>query len=200
MNKKIAQEETVLNENLPVNWVPAGFPMAGLMSSFLSYAINANSNFSQAEFINWQINNDARARNAAIAYCFPLTTAEFRMYNRSLEDIKVICTNGIAGLIIAIDGRNFDQDVRNLVCLVDCYLVGRMMQSRPGWSATQRNQFLIDRGFAGTITAARTLRSVGFGTGLFFGLLNQVQEPTDQFNLILNGIGINDAVLGVNLT
>jgi hypothetical protein len=117
------------------------------------------------------------------------------MYNRSLKDISIIFQGGIAGLQTAIGSRTFTLGERDLVCLVDCYLVDRMNQA--GLTANQYREFLIQAGLAGTPNSANTLQAVAFSVGRFFCLLNQARKPTEGFDGIFQKIGIQNGILGI---
>ena len=201
MNRQVLQGVASFNDNPRINYVPTGFSMVNVLSSFLSYVnseggIGTGAIISAEGFVNWQVEVDGRKRNTARAYCYPLSDTEFRVYNRSLEDISIICQGGIAGLQTAIGSRTFTPGERDLVCLVDCYLVGRMNQA--GLTADQCREFLIQAGLAGTPNSANTLQAVGSGVGRFFGLLNQARKPTEGFDGIFQKIGIQNGILGVD--
>ncbi len=167
-------------------WVPTGHSFRSVINYFHEFMEQRmdNTHDVKREFREWLIANDkCNTQNTANAYLFPLREAEFDLFNRDIDTLKVIACGDREGLEAAL-GKNarfaIGED-RQQVCLVDVWLTGQAYENRDDQGG--RLRFLIeDMDAAGTDNAARTLIAVGRNVGVHFGLLDGVtSQPTEYY-------------------
>lgn len=163
-------------------WVPTVHNFTNVIQSYVKFRTEVNITHSHRQkFIEWLLDKGiAGTRNSASAMCFPLSSAEFNLYERPLEDLNKIAKGDLQ---IAMQHTTFNFGERNMVCLVDCYLAGKLSDLSPA----ERANKLIDLGYAGTPNAANAIMTVGRSIGRHFGLLSNNNYPTTLFNTFFQG-------------
>lgn len=163
--------------------VPSSFSMkrvAELLNGYLAAYADDHQPFNRQNFISWQTQLGGVAQNStAASNCYPLKNLEFDMYNRTAEEIEMFCNGGYQSLLDLVDRITPSWNEREYDCIHSVYLVGKLHAK---FNARQeRNQCLIDRGFAGTELSADVIFGVGRSVGRHFGLISPDNAPTDQF-------------------
>lgn len=168
------------------NWVPTGHPFSDVLSIYCAYRETGPAIHDANAFRQWLDLPEHAARYEIFrknfrSYCYPFSERELNLYDRSLEEVKVIACGDEAGLNMANYGeREFIAgDERVQVCLVDAGLAG-YCQLADTTSDTRKHR-LIGGGFAGTKRSADTLMSVGRSVGRHFRLLDDQGRPTALF-------------------
>ena len=158
-------------------WVPTVHNFSEVIKHYMKFCQDTNftHNYRQ-EFIEWLLKKGlAGSRNSASAMCFPLGILEFNLYERPIEELQKIAQGN---LDVAMQQTTFNFGERSMVCMVDCYLAGKLYDLSPADRANK----LIELGYAGTANAANAIMSVGRSVGKHFGLLDNQNKPTTKFS------------------
>lgn len=158
-------------------WVPTSHPFSEVLRDFLDFKKSTQDSPGLADFKEWLKRKRGVKVSTAKSYCFPLREQEFDLVDRSIKELACIARGGEKGLKCALKNRTLDVDERAWVCLVDAWIAGKLQ----GKSPEDRNNILIQAGFAGTDKACNTLITVGKAVGKHFGLLDD-GRPTDLYN------------------
>jgi hypothetical protein len=163
-------------------WVPTVHNFTTVIQCYLEFRSNTNiAHDYRKKFIAWLLEKGiAGTNNSASAMCFPLALAEFNLYERPIEELQQIAQGN---LDVAMQHTTFNFGERNMVCLVDCYLAGKLYDLSP----TDRANKLIELGYAGTANAATAIMTVGRNIGRHFGLLDNQKKPTQRFKAFFQG-------------
>ena len=158
------------------NWVPTVHNFTNTISDYLTFRRLYQGNHYEADFIQRLMQVRNIAHNAASAYCYPLRPQEFNLWHCPIEDLEVIVLGGREALERALVTHPFELRRRQLVCLMNAFLVGQLN----GLTLQEKRQQLVDAGCAGTANAAQAILSVGRNVGRHFGLLNG-DQPTAYY-------------------
>lgn len=168
-------------ESTNTGWVPSGHPFKMVLNYFLEFRNSNQAAYSLEDFRNWLVQHKSYQATTAKAYEFPLREQEFDLVDRTIEDLRCIARGGQVGLECVLRDRTLDVDERSWVCLVDAWIVGKLISK----NVADRNAILIEAGFAGTKNACDTLFTVGRTVGEHFALLDvdgsQTQLYEDTF-------------------
>jgi len=165
-----------------LTWVPTGISMRRVAELFLNYATTRHfTGLSTSDFISWQMleQNPALSEGYAKANATVLRPLEFDLCDRTEAEIRSICGGGAIGLQTAMAGRGAPVDERERVCLVAALLLGTLQQF--GLMRNQMIEKLLANEIAFADGSANTLLNVGRSVGMFFGLLDNHDAPTDFF-------------------
>ena len=166
------------------NCVPTGFSIetvAGYLGLFLEE--NSRAPNSRKEFINRQIERCGVCKGTATSNCYPLAVREFNLFNAIPEVCVGFVSGEAAGLAAVMRDRTPLMENRVLVCIIDCYFAGILNDRAP----TERIEWLLARGLAGTGPSASTLFAVGRSVGKHFGLFGEGGQPTAAFEQYFSG-------------
>lgn len=168
-------------------WVPTGHPFTQVLTDYLAFRKSTELD-NKESFVHWMLedsrNDKPLKRNTAQGYCFAFSMREFDLFGRSVEVLERIVSGGEQGLRAALSGKGTESftlgDEREAVCLVDVFITGNAYLFEKEEKGRVRH--VLDRGYAGTENAARTLLALGRNVGQHFGLLDKAYLPTAAFD------------------
>lgn len=175
-------DENTSSSAVGAGWVPTGHPFTTVLQNYLDFRDKGHVD-NKPTFVTWLVDNKQLKPATADSYCFAFSIQEFDLFQRPLEELKLIVAGGEAGLLIALGTDTLEPFVwseeRGHVCLVDVVLTGIAYRDQDTNEA--RLHYLVANGFAGTENAASTLLALGRNVGKHFDLLDKNNKPTDLF-------------------
>ena len=163
-------------------WVPSGCSITMTLPHLVahSHELKNGEKVSASSFVWWHMATQGSTEQTAKSYCFPFGKNEFDLFGRNPQELDLILAGGKEGLYAAQGSPDayLETDTRDQVCLVDALLVGRTADMLP----PVRTAWLLQKGYAGTKSAANTLMTVGRQVGRHFGLLDKKNRPTAFFH------------------
>lgn len=174
-----APEKVAENDIAQTGWVPTGCSFEATLPYYAAFRKTGLAD-NKASFSQWYASTRRKALKTAEAYCFPYGEQEFDLFGSADERLARVLAGGEPGLYAAVgDAQPYAEGTeREQVCLVDAMLVGKTA----ALSAPERAQWLMARGYAGTVSAASTLYTVGSQVGKHFGLLDKHGQPTEFYH------------------
>ncbi|WP_425251512.1 hypothetical protein ACPJXG_14885 [Janthinobacterium sp. NFX145] len=173
-------KERVAKDDVPQSgWVPTGCSFKNVLPVYAQFR-QRHEKDDLATFAKWYARTQGAAEKTANAYCFPYSESEFDMFDSSEERLDTIVKGGKEGLYAAVESTEpyAEGAERERICLVDALLAGRTADM----SVPVRTAWLLQKGYAGTKSAANTLMTVGRQVGRHFGLLDKKNRPTAFFH------------------
>ena len=173
-------KERVAKDDVPQSgWVPTGCSFKNVLPVYAQFR-QRHEKDDLATFAKWYARTQGAAEKTANAYCFPYSESEFDLFDSSEERLDTIVKGGKEGLYAAVESTEpyAEGAERERICLVDALLVGRTADM----SVPVRTAWLLQKGYAGTKSAANTLMTVGRQVGRHFGLLDKKNHPTAFFH------------------
>jgi hypothetical protein len=177
----------------PGNWVPTSHNFSTVIRLYLDFRTSLGAGGVppggfQPAFVNWLHTRHGYTHKAAIAYCYPLRTGQFDLFQRSIGDLQSINSGGILGLLIALPVLGSHRYRYNwniaITCMRDVWLVGEIDRG-PG-DPPPADQ-LVTAGYAGTRNAANAILQVGRQVGRHFDLLEgDTDFPTPWFKALFS--------------
>lgn len=159
-------------------WVPSGCSFTMTLPHLVahSHELKNGEKVSASSFVWWHMATQGSTEQTAKSYCFPFGKNEFDLFGRNPLELDLILAGGKEGLYAAQGSPDayLETDTRDQVCLVDALLAGRTADM----SVPVRTAWLLQKGYAGTKSAAKTLMTVGRQVGRHFGLLDKRNRPT----------------------
>ncbi|MBW3509256.1 MULTISPECIES: hypothetical protein [Janthinobacterium] len=169
-------KERVAKDDVPQSgWVPTGCSFKNVLPVYAQFRRRHEKN-DLATFAKWYATTQNKPLGTAMAYCFPYTKSEFDLFDSSEERLDTIVKGGKEGLYAAVESTEpyAEGAERERICLVDALLAGRTADML----SPVRTAWLLQKGYAGTKSAANTLMTVGRQVGRHFGLLDKKNRPT----------------------